>query len=115
MARYVNLTANIAAGQALSNAIDCSAGAPVFLHMPSDWTPARLSFQVSADGTNFNDLFDAEAHELTVNVLPATSVRIDATLWAPITQVKLRSGARNTPVPQQADRAVIITIDTAAV
>ena len=57
MPRYVAMTAPFAAGESLSSVIDCSTGAPVFLHMPHEWTSARLTFQVSADGSVFNDLF----------------------------------------------------------
>jgi hypothetical protein len=114
MARYVTKAATIAAGAALSDVIDCSTGAPVFLHMPSDWTPARLTFQVSYDGTNFNDLFDSEAREISFNAVPGTSVRMDSMQWLPVTWLKVRSGPRDNPRAQESARAVNVTIDTAA-
>ena len=109
--RFQNKTATILAGQSLSDSIDCSAGAPVFVHMPTDWTPSRLTFQVSPDGTNYNDLFDSEAREVAVNIIAGTSVRL-APEWSPVTYLKVRSGGRAVPVPQAADRAIVITIDT---
>ncbi len=111
--RYLNKTATILAGQSLSNAVDCTAGGPAFIHMPSDWTAARLSFQISFDGTNFNDLFDASAAELTFNALGGTSVNLDETLWRPVLYLKIRSGPRNNPVAQALDRVFNFTIDTA--
>lgn len=113
MPRFMPKTATITAGQALSSAIDCSTGAPVFLHMPPDWTPARLSFQVSPDNTTYNDLFDTSARELTFNVVPGTSVRLD-NFWEPVTWLKVRSGGRDAPVPQAADRTINVTVDTSA-
>ena len=114
MPRYVAKTATIAAGQSLSDVIDCSTGAPVFLHMPADWTSARLSFQVSADGTTYNDLFTWEAVEITVNVVPGTSMLLDPK-WGPVTYMKIRSGGRDKPVPQEATRTIVMTLDTSAV
>ena len=111
--RFVNLTATISAGQALSSVIDCSAGAPVFLHMPADWTSARLSFQVSPDGANFNDLFDSNAREITFNIAAGTSLLLDK-MWEPVTYLRIRSGGRDAPMPQQAVRTVTITLDTHA-
>jgi hypothetical protein len=112
-ARFQNKTATILAGESLSSVIDCSDGALVFLHMPSDWTPAMLSFQVSPDGVKFNDLVDSHAIELVMNVAAGTSVRVDPK-WSPVTYLKIRSGERDAPVVQDADQTITITIDTAA-
>ncbi len=111
--RFMTKTAVISAGQALSAVIDCSSGAPVFLHMPKDWTPSRLTFQVSPDGTNFNDLFDNSAQEISFNVHPGTSVRLDK-MWEPVTYLKIRSGGRDAPRAQDDDRTITVTVDTAA-
>ena len=113
MPRFVNKTAVIAAGQSLSAAIDCSTGAPVFLHMPTDWSKARVSFQVSPDGATYNDLFNDNALEIQFNAVPGTSKRLDRH-WEPVTWLKIRSGSRDAPVPQEASRTITITIDTAA-
>jgi hypothetical protein len=113
MPRFMPKAAIITAGQSLSAAIDCSTGAPVFLHMPAGWTSARLSFQVSPDNTVYNDLFNTDALEIQFNVVPGTSVRLDK-FWEPVTWLKIRSGGRDMPVPQEADRTITVTIDTAA-
>jgi hypothetical protein len=101
-------TATILAGQSLSSAVDCTTGAPTILFMPTEWTLAHLTFQVSPDGTNFYDLFDTV--EVVLNVVAGTSVRLDA----PVSYLKVRSGSREHPVPQQADRSIGITLDTSA-
>jgi hypothetical protein len=113
MARYVQKTATISAGQSLSNVIDCSTGAPVLVYVPQLWTPSRLSFQVSPDGTNFYDLFDQNALEIAFNVAAGTAVLL-ALNWAPLLYFKVRSGSRDLAVSQQADRPIIVTIDTSA-
>ena len=68
MPRFVPMTATILAGESLSSPIDCSTGTPVMIYMPHEWTSAHLSFQVSPDGTNYNDLFDSDGHELHSSV-----------------------------------------------
>lgn len=113
MPRYVNKTATIAAGQAVSDVVDCSTGRPVFIHMPHEWTSSRITFQVSPDGINFNDLFDSNAVEMAFNIIAGTSVVVDSKR-APITDLKIRSGSRDLAVPQEASRTIIITLDTAA-
>jgi hypothetical protein len=114
--RFVIITTTILAGQSLSGVVNASIGAPVFLHMPKDWNSAVLSFQVSPSGNDdtFNDLFNADGRELTYNVAAGTSVRIDP-IWSPVTYFKVRSGARNNPVPQDEDRLITFVVDTAAV
>jgi hypothetical protein len=114
MPRFVSKTATISAGQSVSSAIDCSTGAPVFLHMPAGWTSARISYQVSPDGVAaYNDLFSSDAREIQHNVVAGTSILLDRS-WEPVTYLKLRSGGRDNPVPQEADRMITITIDTSA-
>jgi hypothetical protein len=112
MPRFVTKTATIAAGQSLSSAIDCSTGAPVIIHLPLDWQPSRVSFQISPDGgANWYDLFERNAAELEFNVVAGTAVVLERT-WTPVTQFKLRSGGRDAPVVQDADRTIVVTIDT---
>src|SRR5580765_7995138 len=74
----------------LSGAIDCSAAPPVRISAPAAWTAANLSFQVSSDGTTFEDLFDTTGKEVMVNVMPGTVVRLSAGFAvSPVSQVAL--------------------------
>jgi hypothetical protein len=107
----VQKTATIRAGESLSDAIDCGTGAPVFIHMPDEWTSSRISFQVSPDGTNFKNLFDSNAREIAFNVRAGSSMALE-TGWTPVLYLKLRSGTCDLPVLQEADRQIEITIDT---
>jgi hypothetical protein len=111
MPRFIQQTATISAGQSLSSVVNCSSGAPVLVHVPDPWTPSRLSFQTSPDGNNFYDLFDRNAVEIAFNVAAGTSILLD-TGWTPILYFKIRSGTHTLAVPQEADRTLIVTLDT---
>ena len=113
MARFVNEVVTIPVGQSLSNAIDCDTGAPVFVFIPAEWTSALLSFEISPDGVVFHDLFDNSGRELVFNIPAGGCVGIPA-LWDAVLHLKIRSGQRDNPVPQEAARTITITIDTSA-
>jgi hypothetical protein len=104
----------ISAGQSLSSAIDCTTGAPVILFMPALWTPAQLTYQVSYDGAAYFDLFDRLGKELAVNIAAGTAVRLNPE-WTDSVMggwLKVRSGARQSPVVQTADRVFTLMINT---
>jgi hypothetical protein len=115
MPRYVSMTATIAAGESISSVIDCSAGRPTMIFLPDQWTPAHLTFQVSVDdgGTTFNDLFTSDGAEVIRNVVAGTAVPLPLE-WAPVLFLRLRSGSRDAPVPQDATCSLGVTLDTRA-
>jgi hypothetical protein len=97
----------IAAGQSLSDALDCTAGTILRIRMPPNWTAgANLSFQTSSDGVNFGDLYDINGHEIQIPVVPGAHVSM-STLADHFNYIflKLRSGSCQVPVVQDADRA----------
>ena len=99
------LTGTILAGQSLSDAIDCTAGTPVFVVGPAAWTPANLSFQLSADGIAFGDWFTWDGKELIKPFLAGTAwIVLTDVLGTKGVHVKVRSGSRDHPVIQEADR-----------
>jgi len=89
----------------LSSVVDATAGNPVFVVAPALWTPANISFQLSADGITFGDWFDWNGKEI---ILPCKA----GTAWVLVTDIlgtkgahlKVRSGSRDNPVVQTADR-----------
>jgi hypothetical protein len=105
-------TATILAGQSLSSPIDCTTGAPIIIFIPHEWTPSHLTFQVSADGSSFYDLFDHNTFEVALNAVPGTCVRLGPG-WTGLF-FKLRSGSREHPIAQEADRQIVIMLDTSA-
>jgi len=103
----------IAAGEALSGVVDCSAmGRVIAIGMPMEWTPALLTFQASVDGVEFRDVFDREAKEVAVNIAAGTMFRLAEDYEFPY--VRVRSGSRLNPIAQADDRQFVILFDDAA-
>jgi hypothetical protein len=103
--------ATIASGTALSGIINCGGGDLVGIQFPSAWTAADLTFQASADGVNFSELFDDAATPVVI------SVGADASLYVAISAakrlvglrfIKVRSGTSGTPVNQGAERKLLL-------
>jgi hypothetical protein len=110
-------TATIPAGQSMSSSVDCTSGAPTVIFLPLEWTPARLSYQVSWDGTNWRDIADRLGKEITVNILPGTAVHLTDE-WSTSALggwVRLRSGSRDRGVAQEMDRVFTVLIDMSVV
>jgi hypothetical protein len=62
------LTATVAIGANLSNAIDVAGYSIVAIHVPSTFDGTQINFQVSYDGTNFLPLRDATNTLVTMTV-----------------------------------------------
>src|SRR5262245_40845093 len=106
----VNAVAVIEQGQSLSDAVDCLAGDVIMLLMPPAWSFANLTFQVSANGVDFVDLFERFGNqELMVGVVPNSGILVSAE-FSRITKIKLRSGSRVQPIPQQGRREFTIVM-----
>ena len=110
--RFTSKIATIAAGQSLSASIDASQGAPCLIYVPQGWTAAPITFQVSPNGSTFYDLLDGYGHEIVVQVEGGTACRIGG--WQAVMFFKVRSGPRDAPVPQEAERIIEVTVDLQA-
>ena len=112
MPEYTTYVANIGSGTALSQAIDLRGRTPYGVIMPSAWTAAGLTFQVSNDGVNFANLYDTTA-EFALTVAADYAVGFEGgNLFTGFKYIKVRSGTSGTPVNQTADRAIeIVAID----
>ena len=108
MKDFATFGVTIPNGGSLSPAADLRGYVPYGIQMPSAWTAAGLSFQVSDDGTNFADLYDDTA-EYTLATGASRAIGFPGgnvfTGWK---YIKVRSGTSGTPVNQGADRAVKI-------
>ena len=103
----------IAAGESLSDAVDCSGGQLVRITMPADWNDAVLTFQFSTDGVFFNDMFGLDGYEVGVpEVVPGSGVILPGDVGRAIAFIKFRSGTRGNPVAQDEDRVFAVTILT---
>lgn len=60
--------ATITSGSATSNAVDISSWAIFGFQLPSAFTGATVTFQVSADGSNFTTLKDQTGTTITMTV-----------------------------------------------
>ena len=103
----------IAAGESLSDGVDCSGGNAVRITMPTAWSGGNLTFAISTDGNGYNDLFDAEGNEITLKVTPGAAVRIEKEWGNFWNFIKFRSGSRSHPTIQEFQRDFAITLNDA--
>jgi len=102
---------NIAPGESLSDALDCSAGRIIKITMPKLWTFADITFQTSSDGVGFNDIMKPNGQEVLCTVFAGTAIIGMDTVTG---FLKIRSGTRDRPVVQEDIRTFAIAIDTGA-
>jgi hypothetical protein len=104
----------IAAGESLSEGVDCSAGEIVRITVPQEFTDANLTFQVSSNGDLYNDLYNDEGEEITIAAEPDTSIVISGRWVRSVGWLKLRSGTRDHTVEQEETCKFAIAVDTPA-
>jgi hypothetical protein len=107
----------IEAGESLSSGVDCTAGRLVRITTPLDWDSANLTFQISSDGTGYNDLYTADGTEVTIVVKGKNSAIIVDEKWThAIGWLKVRSGTSKYPVAQKEGRlfALALEVDAAS-
>ena len=104
----------IAAGESLSDGINCTAGQIARFTMPAGWTNANITFAISSDGNGYNDLFDADGKEITMTVVAGSAVVVAQfeQFFRAIAFIKIRSGTRAYPVVQQERREFSIALLT---
>ena len=96
----------IRGGEALSDAVDCSQVNVLNIAF-DEWEPiAQITFQISADGETFYNLFWENGQEIVMTVWPNTAYVVTGAWRDSIRWLKIRSGVHNGPVPQTADRII---------
>jgi hypothetical protein len=111
--RLKQATAVIAEAGSLSGAVDCGNQPPVAIIMPAAWTAADLTFQVSADGTTWGNLYDENASTRTETSLKAAAndiIRLDPNKWGWVRHLKIRSGTAASAVAQAAARTLTVVL-----
>ncbi len=104
-------TVTIASGQSLSGSIFIGPGRTIKeIIMPSAWTVANLSFQVSHDGTTFVDLYNKDGTE-TVYTAAASRGIIAGSEFSGTLYLKIRSGLAAVAVNQGAQRDLLLIIE----
>lgn len=105
MAEVDVLTASITATQSLSGEVDIGSKSLVGLLIPTNWTTAGLSFQVSPDGgVTWAELTTVAGTPYAIGSLTggtlAYYVAIDPTTLRGALALKIRSGTQAAPVTQ---------------
>ena len=102
-------TATIANGASLSGAVDLNNAHLVGIVMPSGWTAASLTFQVSRDGgVTFADYYSATAEYEVTTAAASRSIGFAPADFAGVDAIKVRSGTSGTPVNQGAARVLTL-------
>lgn len=76
--------------------------------MPAAWTAANLTIQVSNDGTNYYNVYDAAGLEVVIIPDASRYILIPPSAFICGKFIKLRSGTAGTPVNQGAERTIQI-------
>jgi hypothetical protein len=120
------LTTEIPQGESLSTALLCqgASGPPggrvVRIGMPDAWTKAPLTFLVSPDNTTYFDLHHAVQSTTAEwipyavcipTVVPNSILSLPAGTGFHVNWLKLRSGTRQAPVKQAANRIFTIVFE----
>jgi len=99
---------------AVTIALNQSLSAPVQLYgrgffgveMPSAWTAANLTFQVSTDGDTYRNLYDEDGNEVEVTAAANRFIRVFPADFMVFPYIRLRSGTAGVPVNQLAARTL---------
>lgn len=107
------LTATIANGASLSDVVELPDVAGFYvmgIQMPAAWTAASLTFQGSADGGAYGDVYDVDGTEVTVTTAAGRYITLDPATLAGLTFLKVRSGTAAAAVAQGAERKITLLL-----
>jgi hypothetical protein len=97
--------------EVLSNAIPIAGFVHLGIVMPSAWTSASLTFQVSdLENGAYQDLYTDAGAEVEIPAVTAHTIGLAAVrdVLAPFDYMKIRSGTSTTSVSQEADRTLTV-------
>ena len=100
--------ATIETGASLTSTINLGGLRLFGIVMPSVWTTANLTFQVSLDaGSNWVTMLDQNGNEILVTATPSSFIALDMPhQFAAIQYLRIRSGSSSVPVGQAAARTL---------
>lgn len=106
--------ATIANAASLSDAQDLGNARLAAIAMPAAWTTAGLTFQASADGTTYYDLYASDnlgtAAEYLIGAAASEVISVPIGDFAGLRYLKVRSGTTGTPVAQGAARILTLIL-----
>jgi len=108
----------IAAGESMSNAVDCGGNQILRIVTPDGWDAAPITFQLSPDNVKFSDLYHVQVgngqflpYEVTVPALPdGVILSMPPESGERIFWIRIRSGTRAVPVVQSHERTFQIVM-----
>lgn len=106
-----NLTATIANGASVSDALDLANTSLLGIIMPAAWTTAALTVEVSADNSTWTGLaYDQDGSQCNSIASPVagSAYALNALGLLPYRYIRLRSGTTATPVNQGAARSITV-------
>ncbi|HUW09590.1 MAG TPA: hypothetical protein VM537_07645 [Anaerolineae bacterium] len=100
-------TEEIASGTSLTGAIDLTGLWLLAIQLPATWTAANLSFQGSADGVTYANVYEGHV-ELTAIAAAGYFTILPPNISHCIKYLKIRSGTGAVPVNQGGDRVLTL-------
>lgn len=103
IAAGANITGDIDLRQVLdASGLPMQAGlTPFALSVPSGWTAANLTFQMSLDNkVSWSNVYDAAGNEYTVQAAASRVILLDSFAFAIAGLIRIRSGTSGSPVTQ---------------
>lgn len=111
---HYTLTTTITSGGSLSAAVPLDSRPILAIVIPSGWTDADLTFQVSLDGATYYELIGEDGNAVTLEARAGQVTRLsDPGQWEGWDYIKVRSGTSGSPVAQAADRTVTLRVKDA--
>ncbi len=92
----------------LTAAIDLGTARLAAILMPAAWDAAQLTFQASADGVAWVDLYDASGNEVVVEAAADRAIVVPVNDFLGVRHLKVRSGTAGVPVNQAAPRTLTL-------
>lgn len=107
------VSVSISSGQSLSPSVDLGGLRLFGIVMPSAWTTANLTFQMSQDGgVTWNNMYDTNGTEIVAQASTSRYIAFDPILFSGVQMLRLRSGTSSSAVAQGSDRVLQILLRT---
>ena len=97
----------IAANQSITEVINLGGLRLFGIELPSEWTAADLTFQISSDaGQSWSDLYSMNGDEVVGVAVASHYLSLDPLPFAPIQYLRIRSGTAVVPIVQEVERSL---------
>jgi len=101
------ISVSMAANQSITDLINLGGLRLFGIALPSAWTEADLTFQISSDaGQSWSDLYSMNGDEIVGVAAASRYLSLDPLPLAPIQYLRIRSGTSVAPIVQEAARSL---------